>query len=336
MKSLMFGALAAASLAAGATAFAADDCDFDISGTWESAPAGADPTVPARYRFGADGLVTTLSRFDVGDRVEWREAAGAVTFFYRLDDPKSPSIIEFLGPDGSTRRGSMEISRYDEGSFTTLDANSDPTRWVRIEAERYFVAFVAQSGEIRTGGPAFAMLIRTDADGRSLFDAFGLYFAQDALIVGTIPAELRRKFMNESRLESDTMLRLELTSAEFERASKVLRTWDRRAREHKMLYEVPYLNNIVFLEQMAQSLNKCGDRIRVKKLGWNVGDEITARYNLPQIPFYYIRSLREMNEPLHLRDADLQKRMGSACAGNCRAPARVSELGRHDLPSRRP
>ena len=321
MKAPMLGSFAVALLTVASVACAEGSCDFNISGTWQSAPTGGDAPVPARYRFGADGMVTTLSRVTSGGGPEWREAPSAATFFYRLDDPKAPTIIEFLGPDGSTRRGSMEISQYDEGSFTMLDADSEPTRWVRVDPERRFIVFTASRGDVAKGGPAFATLIRTDADGRNYIDSFGFYVAQDAPVVGPIPAELRRKSMTESRLDSDAMLRIEVTGAEYERALAVLRAWERRVREHAMLYEVPYLNSIVFMEQLARSLNKCGDRIRVQKLNWNVGDRITASHNLPQVPFFYIRELRHENDTLHLQNEEFQRRMGSACAGDCRAPS---------------
>ena len=318
MKRLVQGVLLAALLLGGGFTAAADKCTFDIAGTWESAPTKEGTAVAARYRFGADGSVTTLSRGAASEGGEWRESADAARFFYRLDDPRAPSSIEFLGPDNGTRRGSMEISQYDSGTFTTLDANSEATRWVRVDPERRFVVFVASEGDIRTGGPAFAMLIRTDADGHTFADTFGFYLAGEARVVGAIPEELRNRFMLESRAPSDTMLRLELTGAEYERSLVVVRNWNRRARDHQMLYEVPYLNNVVFLEQLAMSLNECSERIQVRKLGWNVGDAITARHNLPQIPFHYIRELRRMNEPLHLGNEQFRNRLGRACVGACR------------------
>jgi hypothetical protein len=318
MRTLRVAAAAVALAGLCGVASAADSCDFDISGTWESAVARGDTPVPARYRFGADGLVTTLSRTNAGD--EWQEKAGAPVHFYRLDDPKAPSIIEFLGGDAATRRGSMEISQYDDGSFTTLDANSEETRWVRVEPERHFIVFAAARGEVARGGPAFALLIRAGADGRATTDAFGFYLANDEPVVGPIPAPLSDRLMTESRLDTETMLRMEVTRAEFARAEAVMRTWERRAREHALLYEIPYLNSVVFLEQLADTLNRCHERIHAQKLHWNVGDKVTAAHNLPQVGFFYIRELRRQNETLHLGNAEFRERMGASCVGNCRAP----------------
>lgn len=308
-------------LGCSAAAFGEDTCAFDISGVWEAAPSRSDAAVPARYRFGPDGMVITLSQTPGREGPEWTEATRASRFFYRLDDPRAPSLIEFLGADAASRRGSMEISQFDAGTFTTLDANSEPTRWVRVDPERHFVVFSGARGDVRSGGQAFVTLLRTDAEGRLAADAFGFYLAGDQPVLGAIPRELRDRYSFEPRADSETMLRLELTAAEYARSLLVLRIWERRARENKMLYEVPYLNSVVFVQEMASSLNACGERIRTKKLGWNVGDPITAATNLPQIPFQYMRELRALNEPIHLPAAELRRRLGRACVGICRDAA---------------
>jgi hypothetical protein len=323
MRWRLIGTAAALLAGIGSAAFAQDgldtppNCDFDIAGTWEAVLARGDAPVPARYRFAGNGMVVTLSRDATAN--EWVEKAGAASHFYRLDDPKAPSLIEFLGADAATRRGSMEISEFDDGSFTTLDANSEPTRWVRVDPEHHFILFTALRGDVAKGGPAFATLVRAGADGRSSVESFGIYFAEGLAIVGAIPTALSGKHLVESRLETESMLRLELTRTEYDRAMAVLRSWDRRARENKMFYEVPYLNSVVFLEQLALTLNRCNERIKVKKLGWNVGDKITAANNLPQIPFFFVRELRKENDKLHLRNDEFQQRMGGSCVGNCRA-----------------
>jgi hypothetical protein len=324
METLRVTAAAVALMQVCSAAWAADSCDFDITGTWESVAARGDAPVPARYRFGADGMVTTLSRTDAGD--DWQERAGTPAHFYRLDDPKAPSIIEFRGADAATLRGSMEISQYDDGSFTTLDANSEPTRWVRVEPERYFIVFAAARGEVAKGGPAFAMLVRAGADSRATTDTFGFYLANDEPVVGPIPAPLSDKLTMESRLDTQTLFRLEVTRAELARAEAVLQAWERRAREHTLLYDIPYLNSVVFLEQLAATLNRCHERIRAQKLNWNVGDPVTAAHNLPQVGFFYIRELRRQNAALHLGNAEFRQRMGTSCVGNCRAPpARITD-----------
>ncbi|MEP7243422.1 MAG: hypothetical protein ABI885_07015 [Gammaproteobacteria bacterium] len=293
-------------------------CDFDITGTWEAVPATSESPLAVRYRFGADGMAISLTQSG-SNADEWVEKPGATVNTYRLDDSKAPSRIEFFAPGVSSARSSQEISQYDDGSFTTMDESSQPHRWIRVDPERYFILFVGLQGDVARGGPAFATLILAGTEGRASMASFGLYIADSLPIVGPIPTAVTAKHLVEARLDSETMLRLELTRAEYERAMAVLQSWERRAREQKLLYDTPYLNSIVFMEQLALTLNQCNERIHAKKLNWNSHDPITAPHNHPQIAFYYVRDLRKDNDSLHLRNEVFRERMGASCAGGCRA-----------------
>jgi len=326
LKSVAFLALACAS-GAGWGENGIDNpkgCEFDITGIWEAVPTRDSPAIDVRYRFGTDGMAVSLTPSG-SDSSEWIEKPGATVNAYRLDDPSAPSRIEFFAPGASSPRSSQEISQYDDGSFTTMDESSQPHRWLRVDSHRYFILLVAMLGDVAKGGPAFATLIRSDADGRASLDSFGIYIADELPIVGPIPAAVSNKHLVESRLDSETMLRVELTRAEYERAMAVMRSWDRRARESRMMYDTPYLNSIVFLDQLAQTLNQCNERIQVKKLNWGAREPVMA-HNHPQLPFFYVRDLRKDNESLHLRNPEFQERMGSGCAGACRAPAATQRV----------
>src|SRR5262249_39683926 len=137
---------------------------------------------------------------------------------------------------------------------------------------------------------------------------------------GPIPTAVSDKHLVESRLDTETMLRLEVTRAEYQRAMAVFRSWDRRARERSLLYDTPSLNSIVFLEQVAMTLNQCNERVHVTKLRWNARDPVTA-HNHPQIPFFYVQSLRKENEAVHMPNEEFRARLGSSCVGTCRAPS---------------
>jgi hypothetical protein len=289
-------------------------CDFDITGTWEAVATRETPALGVRYRFGTDGMAVALTPATT-DGSAWTEKPGATMNAYRLDDPKAPSRIEFFAPGATNPRSSQEISQYDDGSFTTMDESSQPHRWVRVDSQRYFVLFVAVRGDVVQGGPAFVTMVRASEDGRATLDSFGYYVADELPIVGPVPTA---EHLVESRLDSETMLRLEVTRAEYARAMAVLRSWDRRAREKSMLYDTPSLNSIVFLEQLAMALNQCNERVHVNKLSWNARDPVTA-HNHPQIPFYYVQGLRKDNEALHMRNEEFRARLGSSCVGTCRA-----------------
>jgi hypothetical protein len=86
----------------------------------------------------------------------------------------------------------------------------------------------------------------------------------------------------------------------------VLKTWERRARENTLLYpDIPYLNNAVYLNQLAGSLNDCTETIQLEKLTWRIDDPIITKQNLPQVPYFFIRDMRERNRALHVKDAAL-------------------------------
>jgi hypothetical protein len=274
---------------------AQESCGLDIVGTWEAEEAGA--AGPTRYRFGADGMVTALARSAGGD---WAETPGS-TFRYRLDDPRAPKSIAFLPKGSRSAKGSLEISAHDDVSFTTVDPDPEPTRWVRVDPFRYFVVLAARNGPPRTGGPALAMLVKTDGRDREV-EAFGFHLEGGERVVGPIPAPLRDAFMSEPRSEDDVMLRVELNPAEFRRSQRVLQSWQRRSRERTLLYDVPYLNSIVFLEEMAKSLNKCAPKLRLYDLTWTGDDVVISKNNLTHVPFHYIKELRKRNQELHVSD----------------------------------
>jgi hypothetical protein len=293
-------------------------CTFDIVGTWEAVPSRDGTPVNVRYRFGTDSMVVSLTPTDA-DSSQWVEKPGATINTYKLDDASAPSRIEFFTPGASSPRSSQEISQYDDGSFTTMDESSQPHRWLRVDSSRYYIQFKAVRGEVAKGGLAFATLIQSDLDGRTSLQSFGIYITDDVPIVGPIPTALTNKHLMESRLETETMLRLELTRAEYDRALTVIRSWDRRAREKAMPYDTQYLNGIVFMEQVASTLNQCNERIQIRKLSWNARDPVMA-HNHPQLPFFYVRELRKDNEALHLGNEEFRERSGSGCAGNCSTP----------------
>lgn len=295
-------------LVANATAFGQKGCEFNIIGMWESASPGESK--PTLYRFEPNGTVKLLSRSGSGQKFQEQEIARAT---YKLDSPKAPKTIEFTsaGGGGILAKGttSVEIIEYDDAKLTAIKHGSDPIRWVKVDPYRYFVVFAARLGSLRYGGPSFAMTIKTDGR-QNRINTFGVYFTETQTIagprtdkiVGAIPDEIRNEFMSDANTGSDTMLRLEVTPAEFERSLRLLQGWDGRARGHHLLYEVPYLNNIVFLEELAKGLNNCSERVRLYKLTWDVDDHIIAEQNLTQVAFYYIKELRQLNESLHVKD----------------------------------
>jgi hypothetical protein len=115
----------------------------------------------------------------------------------------------------------------------------------------------------------------------------------------------------------ETTLRLEINSRQYERALKVIKEWERRARNGELLYitrnldnseEANSLNNILVVKAVAESLNQCSDDINLYKLNYVVGDDwITNKVSSELVPFYYFQELRKRNEARHIPDQKFQE-----------------------------
>lgn len=297
--SSIFFSLVFICLAATAPAFGQKGCQLNIVGTWKATdPDGANPVL---YKFAPDATVTVLSSSGKGS--EMREIAAAT---YTLDDPKAPKAILFkaIKEGGVFARGttSMDITGYDDTSFTCVKPGYGPTRWVKVDPYRYFMVLAGSTGMFYDrSGPAFPMLIKMDGKNTQV-DAVGIYSVKGAESFGTVPAEAYNEFMREPSKASDVMLRLEITGVQYERGLKILRTWERRVREGALLYPDVSMDNILLAKQVTESLNQCGERVKLYNLDWGLEDKISDKTKPTHIPFLYFKELRRLNESLHVRD----------------------------------
>ena len=60
----------------------------------------------------------------------------------------------------------------------------------------------------------------------------------------------------------------------------------------------------MLLKQVAENLNQCSQRIKLYDLNWRSDDEVAVNYNSRQVPFQYLKRLRELNEERHVRDKE--------------------------------
>lgn len=310
-----------------------NNCQFDISGTWQSSTDGQVNLM--RFRFGSKGAVTELSRKSSDKASEW-QASGQST--YKLDDPKNPKVLVMTATNksgGSPVDTTLQIKTFDEGLLVTTPGGAAPlTKWTRVDKERYFVVLASGKGDPGFGGAGFAMLIKTDGV-HTQTDAYGVYPVVNRLerhpVLGEIPEILREQFHNEPAGDSGAMLRLEVTAGPYNRALEVMQTWERRSDEDALLYTVPYLNNAVYLNQLTSSLNEtgvltwsggtpCTETIKLQKLTWYLSDQIMTKHNLTQTPYYLFRTLRELNSSKHLDDT----RFYAALAGDDSAAVALS------------
>jgi hypothetical protein len=287
-------------LAAHGTVFGQKVCEFDILGTWKT--TGYDNGPPLLYRFAPNGKVTVLAHSSSGEA----EIASAS---YKLDNSAKTISITTTGNVGGFEKGttSLKITGYDDASFTCEKPGSGAMRWVREDSHRYFLVLAGRSGTFYDhSGPTFPMLIKTGGK-QPQIDAVGIYSAGGHGAFGNIPAETCNEFMKEPHNSSDVMLRLEMTEAEYQRSLHIVRTWERRVREDALLYPNVYLDNILLVKQVTESLNHCGEKIKLYNMDWG-GEDTISEHNAPSLtPFLYFKELRRLNESLHVQDQKFRK-----------------------------
>ena len=276
-------------------------CAFNIAGMWRS--EATSETNPVFYGFGHDARVTVFGHVPdvLPHEFEMMASVG-----YKLDNPAAPRRIEFTATRGTDmfREGktSLEIVQYSDDSFTTLDTESgSQIRWDRVQSRRYFLSFAVRSGQSQPGGAAFAMW--TKLDGRKTeIEALGVHLAKDAKgktapVFNPIPAQLYNEFATESEKDSDVMMRIELTEAEFERSYKVFEAWAEFARIAKLPHKDPYLNGMEFLKSAAENLNLCDEKLKLQTT-----DGAAAARNPHQQTLEYVRMMKKKNDDLHVTD----------------------------------
>lgn len=285
-------------------------CPFSIIGMWKS--DATTESTPVFFSFSREGWVTLLGHS--ADTLP-QEFEVITEVGYKLDKPAAPKSIEFSAARGNDvfPRGvtSMQIAEYGDDSFTTLDpASGQRTRWERVQTHLYFLTFAARRGPPPYGGAAFAMW--TVLDGRKTeAEALGVQLTKDdagkALpSFGPTPPELYNRLTDESdkdgkgAKDENVFMRLELTEAEFETTRGIYRTWDKYVKAGKLPHDDPYLNAVELIRKSAESLSRCGEKVKLRAWTQRERDEIISKHNLPQFLLEYIKAMRKMNDEMHV------------------------------------
>ena len=311
--SAIISLLAMILLGSTATALAQEkSCKFDLVGTWK---AQLTPTEAVLYRFDSKGEVTVLSQTGAGEPQLTATATYEVN--NELGKPESVSFTA-TGKNrifGASKK-SMKIVSYDDSSITCEIPGVGATRWTRVDPDRYFIVLAARQKEFHDdSGSAFPMVIKL-AGGTPTIDAFGVYLAKGARAFGTIPPDIYKNYLREARNDSETTLRLEINSRQYERALKIIKEWERRDREGALLYntaretldEATYLNNILVVKAVTETLNQCSEDVNLYPLNYIQKDDwISDKYGSALVPFFYFKELRERNEARHIADKKFQE-----------------------------
>ena len=288
-------------------------CQFDIVGTWK---AQISPTEAVLYTFDEKGVVKVLS---VSGAEQPREVATAKYALSDLNNPTAPEQISFTAT-GKNRifgrmRTAMKVVSYDDSSITCEIPGVGPTRWTRVDPDRYFIILVAREGEFYDkSGSAFPIVIKL-AGGVSKIDAAGLYSDKGEAAFGLVPANTYKEYLREARGDSEVILRLEINSRQYERALKIVQEWQRRARDGALLYtfdnalSAPLpLNNILLVKAVTETLNLCQNDVDLYKLDYVLpGDWITNENSPEFVPFLYFKELRRRNEARHIEYKKFQE-----------------------------
>ncbi|HET6855132.1 MAG TPA: hypothetical protein VFH46_22715, partial [Pyrinomonadaceae bacterium] len=230
-------------------------CSFDLVGTWK---AQVSTTEARLYQFDANGVVTVLSAVGTAEPQQIATAKYEVN-----NDLGKPESVSFTA-SGKNRifgavKKTMKLVSYDDTSITCAIPGIGTTRWTRVDPDRYFIVLSARKGEFYdTSGSAFPMVIKL-AGGVPTIDAFGVYLAKDGRAFGAVPAAVYKEYLREPRNDSETTLRLEINSRQYERALKVIKEWERRERENALLYitgkdisdDPTALNNILVVKAVT-------------------------------------------------------------------------------------
>jgi hypothetical protein len=304
---------------AGAPEFGQDKkkCPCDILGTWK---AQLSKTEARLYQFDGEGVVKVLS---VSGDAKPRELA---TANYEVveeplpmgapPDQKAPDKqISFTATVknrifGRTK-ATMKIVSYDDSSLTCeIPGVAGQVRWTRVDPDRYFIILVARQNEFYDhSGSAFPLVVKL-AGGTSNIEAAGIYSDHGKVAFGAVPVEIYKDYLREARGDSEVILRVEINSRQYARALKIVQDWQRRAREHALLYtESPLtLNNVLLVRSIAETLNLCQNDLDLYKLDYTYpNDWITDHYGPEFVPFFFFKELRRRNEARHIEYKKFQE-----------------------------
>jgi hypothetical protein len=183
-------------------------------------------------------------------------------------------------------------------------------RWAPSDTERHFLVLAASRDVFYDGsGPSFVMLMKTDAaTGESDMGAVGIH-ADDKrrAVFGSVPWQTYDTFLREPGTGSaNVMLRLEINEPQYERMLGILRSWDRRAREGRLLYtDDVFMNNILLVKQVTEELNRCRQSVKLYKLDWGIDDRISDENARSRVPLLVFQELKRRNASLHVADGKM-------------------------------
>ena len=296
-----------------ATALAQEkSCSFDLVGTWK---AQVSSTEARLYQFDEKGVVKVLTASGTAEPQQI-----AIAKYEVINELGKPDSVSFTASGTNRIFGAvsktMKLVSYDDTSITCAIPGMETTRWTRVDPNRYFIVLSARQKEFYdSSGSAFPIVIKL-AGGAPTIDAFGVYLTKNGRAFGSVPPDVYKNYLRERRNDSETTLRLEINPRQYERALKVIKEWERRDREGAFLYltatetldDATYLNNILVVKAVAESLNRCAADFDLYPLNYVEKDDwISNKFKSAFVPFHYFQELRKRNEARHIPDQKFQE-----------------------------
>ena len=287
-------------------------CPCDLLGTWK---AQISKTEARLYEFDGEGIVKVLTvsgeakpRAITTAKYEVVEEPMPMQMGADSDQKPPDKQISFT-TTGRNRifgrtKATMKVVSFDDSSLTCeIPGVKGTVRWTRVDPDRYFIVLVARQNEFYDqSGSAFPLVVKL-AGGVSTIEAAGTYSDHGKLAFGAVPPEIYKNYLREARGDSEVILRLEINSRQYGRALKVVQEWQRRAREHALLYiDSPVtLNNILLVKAVTETLNLCQNDFDLYRLDYSYpGDWITDQYSTEFVPFFFFKELKRRNEARHI------------------------------------
>jgi hypothetical protein len=265
-------------------------CPLEAIGTWRLTSA-TDPQ-PLLVTFTPDGWANVVSVGNAG-RPEDFDTIAQVR--YQLVPRRDPKRIEFqtgrgndLFPSGAS---SWEITSYTDESFSSRRSDSaagEQSSWTRLQTHRYFLTFAARD-------PATTFVMWTTLDGqKAAYEALGATGQGATARFGRMPDDLVRAFVRESKRPDETMMRVELSEAEYSRTHQVFDAWDALLARDVLAAQDADTQVRGLLDAAVQSVNRCGLKLRVAADG--------ATVSAARRPGDLVRTLRRINDRRHVPD----------------------------------
>jgi hypothetical protein len=280
------GMVVAAALAA-APAFA---CPLEVIGTWRLDSPG-EPQ-PLLVTFGADGWANVVTVTGAGHPEDF-DTVAQVRF--QLVPRRDPKRIEFQTPRGNdlfpAGTSSWAITNYTDDSFTSRRSDSaagEQSLWSRVQTHRYFLTFA-------TRDTAATFVMWTTLDGqKTVHEALGTTKQDTAARFGRVPDELMHSFARESKRSDESMLRIELSEAEYIRTHQVFEAWNAVLSSNVLAANDSDNQILALLDAALQSVNRCGVKLRTAQDG---ATAMPARS-----PGELVRAIRKINDRRHVPD----------------------------------